>query len=345
MTKQENLSGTSRVIITFAAFVIVIAGLKASSAIVVPFMLSAFIAVIFAPIMAYFNKKGFPQILALLFIILIISFVLLALGGIITSSVKSFSQNIPLYEKKLNSIVSSIIVMLESLGFDLSSMNLREIIDPASVMKLASGLLSELGNVLTNGLVILFTVIFMLLEATSFPKKIEKIVEERENKPFALNNFTKSVYDYVWIKTVISFITGVIVTLALIIFGVDYPVLWGTLAFLLNYIPTVGSFIAAIPVVLLTVIQIGPLTSLFVALMYLLVNTVMGNIVEPKYMGKGLGLSTLVVFLSLLFWGWVFGAIGMLLSVPLTMILKIAFENTKDAGWIAILLGSENNFK
>lgn len=345
MTNENKFSGSARIIITFAALIVVVSGLQAASSIVLPFLLSAFIAVVFAPIMTYFKKKKLPQGLALLLIMFIIVFVLLAVGGIIGNSVRSFTNNLPLYEEKLNGLISSIVVLLEDVGFDLTTINLKEIANPAAIMTLASGLLSELGNVLTNGLVILFTVVFMLLESTSFPKKIQRIIEEYDHKPFAIENFTNSVIHYVWMKTIISFITGVIVTIALVIFGVDYPILWGTLAFLLNYIPTVGSFIAAVPPILLTIIQIGPFTALMVTLMYVVLNIVMGNIVEPKYMGKELGLSTLVVFISLLFWGWVFGPIGMLLSVPLTMVLKIAFENSEDTKWIAILLGPENLLK
>ena len=293
--------------------------------------------------MNFFQKKKLPKGLALLLIMFIVAFILLAFGGIIGSSVKSFSNNLPIYEEKLNGLVSSVIVLLERVGFDVSTLELQKIADPADIMNLASGLLSELGNVLTNGLVIMFTVIFMLLETGSFPQKIKRIIEEYDHKPFAVENFTKSVIQYIWMKTIISFITGIVVTVALIIFGVDYPVLWGTLAFLLNYIPTVGSFIAAVPAVLLTIIQIGPFTALMVGIMYIVVNIIIGNIVEPKYMGKELGLSTLIVFLSLLFWGWVFGSIGMLLSVPLTMVLKIAFENSEDTKWIAILLGPEES--
>lgn len=345
MSNQNKFSGTSRVIITFAALVIVIAGLKTASSIILPFMLSAFIAVIFSPIMIYFKKKKLPQGLALLLIIFIIIFVLVAVGGIIGTSIKSFTNNLPMYDEKLNGLITSITVLLEDVGFDLSTLNLKEIANPTAVMNLARGFLSELGNALTNGMVILFTVIFMLLESTSFPQKIQRIMDQHEQKPFGIDNFTKSVKNYIWMKSIISFTTGVIVTIALILFGVDYPILWGTLAFLFNYIPTVGSIIAAIPAILLTIIQIGPFTALMVTLTYLVLNIVTGNIIEPKYMGKELGLSTLVVFLSLLFWGWVFGPIGMLLSVPLTMVLKIAFENSEDTKWISILLGSEESTK
>jgi predicted PurR-regulated permease PerM len=143
------------------------------------------------------------------------------------------------------------------------------------------------------------------------------------------------------IQTVISLATGACVAIFLTIMGVDYPLLWGVLAFLLNYIPNIGSIMAALPPVLLTIIQFGLGRAVGVAIGYLVINMTIGNVISPHLMGRGLGLSTLVVFLSLIFWGWILGPVGMLLSVPLTMTVKIALESSEDTRWIAILLGSE----
>jgi predicted PurR-regulated permease PerM len=125
--------------------------------------------------------------------------------------------------------------------------------------------------------------------------------------------------------------------------GVDYPVLWGVIAFMLNFVPNIGSVIAAIPAVLMALIQFGYVSAGWVALVYVVVNGVYGNLVEPKLMGRSLGLSTLVVFLSLVFWGWLLGPVGMFLSVPLTMTMKIAFEASDESRWLAVLLGSEDD--
>ncbi len=146
---------------------------------------------------------------------------------------------------------------------------------------------------------------------------------------------------YMAIKTVISLLTGVFIGFWLWMLGVDYPLMWGLLAFLLNYVPNIGSFIAAIPAVLLAFVQLGLIKAGLTGLGFVVVNVVFGNVIEPRFMGKGLGLSTLVVFLSLVFWGWVLGPVGMLLSVPITMTIKIALEASEETRWIAILLGSE----
>jgi AI-2 transport protein TqsA len=143
------------------------------------------------------------------------------------------------------------------------------------------------------------------------------------------------------IKTWMSLATGIAVFIWLVIIGVNYAVLWGLLAFFLNYVPNIGSIIAAIPAVLLALIQLGLVKSIIVAGGFTVINLLIGNVIEPRFMGRGLGLSTLVVFLSLLFWGWVLGPVGMLLSVPLTMTAKIALDSRDETRWLAILLGPE----
>ncbi|HCD13844.1 AI-2E family transporter, partial [Shewanella sp.] len=153
--------------------------------------------------------------------------------------------------------------------------------------------------------------------------------------------FLQSVNQYMVIKTLVSLATGVIVGVGLALMGVDYALLWGVVAFLFNYIPNIGSIIAAIPAVLLAFVQLGTAGAGAVAALYLATNMVMGNLIEPRFMGRGLGLSTLVVFLSLIFWGWLLGSVGMLLSVPLTMIVKIALESSQSGSWLAILLSDD----
>jgi AI-2 transport protein TqsA len=140
-------------------------------------------------------------------------------------------------------------------------------------------------------------------------------------------------------KTIISMVTGIFIALAMSLIGLDYPVLWGVLAFMLNFVPNIGSIIAAVPAVMLALVQLGYAPALIVAAVYIAVNVIIGSIVEPKYMGKGLGLSTLVVFVSLVFWGWVLGPVGMLLSVPLTITVKLALDSEPETQWLGQLLG------
>ena len=157
--------------------------------------------------------------------------------------------------------------------------------------------------------------------------------------------FSQHAKRYLVIKTLISAATGLVIWLWLLILGVDYPVLWGTLSFLLNYVPNIGAIIAALPVALLALVQLGVGSALLTVLGFAVVHIVVGNIIEPKLMGKGLSLSTLVVFLSMVFWGWVLGPIGMILSVPMTSLVKIALESYEGTRGLAIMLGSDTEIE
>jgi predicted PurR-regulated permease PerM len=156
-----------------------------------------------------------------------------------------------------------------------------------------------------------------------------------------MTGFVDDVKQYVALKTVTSLATGVLIAVWLTLLGVDFALLWGVLAFALNYVPNIGSIIAAIPALMLAMVQFGIVKTLIAAGGYVVVNTVVGSGIEPRLMGRGLGLSTLVVFMSLLFWGWLLGPVGMLLSVPLTITAKIALDSREDTRWLAVLLGPD----
>ena len=201
--------------------------------------------------------------------------------------------------------------------------------------------LAGIGALLTNLFLVVFIVIFILLESAGFSNKVHVALPNAEKSLRDAQGFMKQVNQYLMIKTTISFITGVLVTLWLWWLDVDFPVLWGLIAMLMNYIPNVGSLIAAVPAVMLALVQLGVGDAVLVILGYVVINVIMGNLIEPRFMGRGLGLSPLVVFLSLILWGWLFGPVGMFLSIPLTMIVKIALEQHPTTRWIAILLGNE----
>jgi AI-2 transport protein TqsA len=193
---------------------------------------------------------------------------------------------------------------------------------------------------MTNVFLILLTVVFILAEEVGFSDKIQLASRQPAATLRALNQFKSAINRYMAIKTLISLATGLLVTLWLWIIGVDYPVLWGLLAFLFNYIPTFGSFLAGVPPVLLALVQLGWPEALMVVAGFSLINVLLDNVLTPRLMGKGLDLSALVVFLSLVFWGWALGTIGMFLSVPLTMTVKIALESFDETRWVGVMLGS-----
>jgi predicted PurR-regulated permease PerM len=181
---------------------------------------------------------------------------------------------------------------------------------------------------------------FIFLEASTFPVKLRAILgdPQKDFQPFMA--FIYDIQRYMNIKTAISLTEGILVGVWLFILGVDFPILWGFLAFLLHYVPNVGGFIAAVPAVLLAFIELGIGRAALVAIGYVTVESVLGNVVEPMLMGRKLGLSTLVVIVSLIFWGSLLGIAGVVLCIPLTMTLKFACENNSSTRWIAVLLGS-----
>lgn len=340
MNNKPVISSLLRVLLGTASFVIVVAGMKAASPILVPFLLSVFIAIICTPPLFWMRKKGIPDMLAIALIVIAI----IGAGALMTifvgASVNDFTANIPEYRERLMSQTSGILEWLNSHGIEVSEEAIFKDYNPGSVMQLAGRLLTGLSGVLSNALLILLTVIFILLEASGFPAKLRMALDRPEGSLAGFRRFTESVNRYLALKTIFSLITGCVVALWLLVLGVDYAFLWGLLAFLLNYIPNIGSIIAALPAVLLTTVQLGLGHAIAVACGYVAVNVLVGSVIEPRFMGKGLGLSTLIVFLSLVFWGWVLGPVGMLLSVPLTMIVKIALESSADTGWLAVILGS-----
>jgi len=327
-------------LITLAALVVVIAGMKAATTVIVPFIFAVFIAIICAPPLNWMTRQRVPAVLAVLIIlssILLLGFLLMMVMG---TSIHGFSNALPGYQANLQQQFNVFINWLSALGVDVSASGIREAFNPSSAIKMVNSMLNSLGGLFANAFLIIFTVLFILLEASSFPVKLRAVSGQGGVNLDYVDHFLASVQHYVGLKTITSLATGVLVAILLSMLGVDFPLLWGLIAFLLNYIPTIGSIIAAVPAVLLALIQFGVSAALGTALGYLVINIVIGSIVEPRVMGRGMGLSTLVVFLSLIFWGWVFGPMGMILSVPLTMLAKLALENSERTHWIAVLLGT-----
>ncbi|GAA0356604.1 AI-2E family transporter [Bowmanella denitrificans] len=341
MNMEIKRSSSSKVLLTMAALVIILAGVKAASTILVPFLLSVFIAMACNPLINWASRYRVPRWLSVILVILLIVIFGFMLAGLVGNSMNEFSQNLPVYKEQLAGELNWLVGQLANLNIHLDRTQLLSYLDPGLAMNMASNLLSGVGAVMTNFLLILLTVVFMLFEAESVPRKVHIALDDPAMKIQQIDRFLSSIKDYLAIKTLVSLGTGFLAGLMLYLLDVDHFLLWAVLAFLLNYIPNIGSIIAAVPAVLLALVQLGPGTAGLVAIGYVVINTLMGNVIEPRFMGRGLGLSTLVVFLSLIFWGWLLGTVGMLLSVPLTMIVKIALESTQGGRWFALLLGDD----
>lgn len=212
--------------------------------------------------------------------------------------------------------------------------------EPSTLIRLATTVVQSLGLLLSKTMLVLLMVVFILLEAPRFTRKINEAFVRTEEATERAAQIVKSVQHYIVIKTWISLITGVVIAVWLHFIGISHAPLWGLIAFLFNYIPNVGSFIAAIPAVLIGWLELGGLPAFACVFGYVAVNGILGNFVEPRMMGKSLGISPLVVFCCMLFWGWVLGPVGMLLSVPLTMTARIAMDGFEDTRWLATLMGN-----
>ena len=339
----QSFSPASRGLIVSAALVIVIAGMKYAAPLLVPFLLSAFIAVISFPLMSLLQQKGLAKGVSLTLVMLLLIVVSLGLTFLIGSSLTDFSRTLPEYQQRITAEWGDALRWLNNHGISVAD-SIKEIADPAAAVGLVSSILKGFGNVLSNSFLIILTVVFILVEAAGFTQKIASLsntnsAPSRSGGQMFSQVFVEKLRRYMSMKTIISMMTGVAIALAMWWIGVDYPVLWGVLAFMLNFVPNIGSIIAGVPAVILTLVQLGFTSALLVAAVYVTVNVMIGSIIEPKYMGKGLGLSTLVVFVSLVFWGWVLGPVGMLLSVPLTITVKLALDSTPDTQWLGQLLG------
>lgn len=351
-------SSVSNMLMLVAASVIVVAGLRAAREIVVPFLLSVFFAVILTPPLRWLVTKGLPTWAALLLIAVFIALFGTGMLFLAGASLNDFNDEMPVYQTRLQNHFDRIRVKLVGAkdsrtggstdnGKSPSGLSDDEAefspLNPKLVMELVKRIVSELGNLFSSAVLILITVILMLLEATRLPEKLKGFLKSSDASRVRLESIVANIRRYMVIKTTTSLLTGALVCAWLLAVGVKYPILWGLLAFLLNYVPNIGSIIAAIPAVLVALVgsDSGVGAALATALGYVAINVGVGYFIEPRWMGKGLGLSTLVVFLSLVFWGWSLGPVGMLLSAPLTMVVKIVLIDYEETRWIAVLLGSD----
>ncbi|WP_234041889.1 AI-2E family transporter [Persicirhabdus sediminis] len=332
-----------------AAVVIVVAGLKAASSFFVPLLLAFFIASVSFPITAFLRDRKCPLFLAVL-ITVIVDFAFLA-GIVVISAILATdlaeASRMDSYSQRMYQVVMQWADQLEELGVEnvradfekfFKPDTLLEMVDPVTslgVFTAAGGLLTKL---LSTSFVIFILLIFMLNEARMFGRRFQAIFEARGPNLQSMLTATKDIQKYLGIKTLVSLATGILAGLLCWGVGVEFPFLWGILAFGLNYIPAVGSVIAGIPPVLIALLMHDGKTALIMAAGYIAINGFLGNFVEPALLGKRFGLSTVVIVISVLFWGWVWGPVGMLLSVPLTMLLKVAVDNSYELRWLGVAI-------
>jgi AI-2 transport protein TqsA len=328
-------------VIVAAAVCIVVLFMRLAASIVAPALLALFIVIVSTPPLRWLRRRGMPKYLAMAAILL----VLLELGSLValaaTSALESMHANLPHYHERLMVLGDEFGRWLESVGIDRSRAAVRDLVSPAAASRLIYSALSNASGAVTTGILVLLIVAFMLAEASSLPAKLQAAFSLTPEGEAQLQQLVAAINRYMLIKCIMSIATGISIWIWLRALKIEHAATLAIAACLLNFIPIAGNILMAVPAVLVALVQAGLSTALIVTLGYVVVNVLIGNIVEPRYMGHELGISAVVVLLSLLLWGWVLGPIGLLLAVPLTMALIAGLNASPHTRPIAILLGGD----
>lgn len=340
---QGNKVATGSLVI----IVIFIGGLvlRLAKPVLFPFFLAIFLSFVLYPVLDFLTRLKIPKAISIVFILIIAFFIIYLLGVIFYFSGKSFASE---FQENYSQKISSILVSLQE-KFKLSGLekNPLDWVGQLDIGRIGSFLLSSLGtfiSFISNLFLIFIFLVFILAGRGKTKSKIKKSFSDKRGSKIidVIQNIDSQIQKYLAIKTVVSFFTGVMTTLVLMIFGVDFAIAFGFLTFLLNYIPNIGSIIATAFPLTIAVFQFENLWPAFWILVILsAIQMTMGNFVEPRLMGKGLGLSPLVVLFSLFFWGWLWGLPGMILAVPIVAIIKIVCNNIPSFQFVSALMSKE----
>jgi len=337
LLEDKDLAFKSLMVITMVF--IVVGGLKMASVILAPFLLALFLAIVSASFINVLIKRGVPSPIAWFMVFVSIIGFMMVMGFLMSASVYELKLKFPEYVATLDKLVDHYIETY-NLGTMISSMHIKEIYHPAFVLEHAKTLASSFSEMIGGTLMVTLMIIFMLVQRHSFVHKVEYLSDSTTSYRH-FQKIIEKIDQYILILSVISILTGITVYIVLKIMGIDFALMWALMAFLFNFIPNIGSFLAAIPPILLALIQYSPTSAVILSSAYVVINLFYGNVLQPRLIGKGLDLSILVVFLSMIFWGWVFGIVGMLLSVPLTVMVKIILESNDKSRWIGVMLGND----
>lgn len=325
--------------LTLASVAVLLALLRSAAEIVVPFLLSLFIAILAASPVDQLRQRGFSRLGSVLTVLTALVVAALVLGLLLGRTATQFNEALPGYQARLVELVNKASSWLEGRGIDVEDSGILSAVDPSVALGFANGFVLGIGDAVKSAMVILFIVLFMLVEASGFSRKMMAMSDDPGGRTLQrIADMVRCINRYASAKFLVSLATGVLIWIGLELVGLDFAPLWGFVAFLLNFVPNIGSLLAAVPAVLVAMLQLEPAMVLVVVAIYVIINTVIGSILEPMIMGQRVGLSGLTVFLSLLFWGWMFGPVGMLLSVPLSMVVKFAAQATPQTQWVAVLL-------
>lgn len=341
MSTSKGMSLTLRVLLGFAAAGLVLFFMHEAASMINAVVLSAIIVLSAAPLLYWLKRKGVPDWLSFTITLIAIFIVFVMLVVFLIVGVNRLLESIPIYASAFQDTLDSIDDFLSSLGvdeFDLALLN--QFLDPSAMIDFFMGFLGGMVDAFSNVALIGLIIVFLLVDAFGLPGKLSREIDAGNLYVKRLSEFAADIREYVSITTIVGLITGILDTFWFIILGVDFPVLWGILAFLLSYIPTIGFWLAAIPPTILALLESGPVVAIIVFLGIVLINGFAENVVKPKYMGSGLNLSPFVVVFSVVFWSAILGPLGAILSIPMTLVVKeLILEMDEQNSWIARLMG------
>lgn len=345
-SKNDALLKFSLGILSVVAIFFILIQLKS---ILIPFVFATLLTLLTYPMIERLSGWKVPKSIAILIVLILLIGVLFFLYFLVATSSRGFSEGWTTYSARLTAIVAEILAlfgyttseMLQIINSDTNGLDLSAVLDAFFSSGIIAGLLGGITTFLGDVFIVLLFWLFMSGGREGFEKKLDKIFNGREGKVMtSYARINQQVQSYILIKTLISLLTGVMTGLIVVLMGGDFAILWGIIAFLLNFIPNIGSLIATAFPMLFLFLKFGVNFNFIAGSILLVLNqNLIGNYLEPIYLGKHLNLSTVFVLGSLLFWGWVWGIAGMFLAVPFAAICIIIFENIESLKPLAVLLG------
>lgn len=327
-------------LIVIASVVVIVAGMRAASSFLVPLISAVLLSLVLAPAVVFLMKKRLPKEAAIGIVTLLVVAVGVGVGIVVGNSLVGFTQELPDRVRGLEEVQAGFTRFLARLGIQVPAEGnpLNSMLNAERIMGLVGDLLGAMRSLIANGFVILMLVVFGLLQIGRTHDMVKAALGTDSQVPDVLSRYTGEMFEYLRVKTLMSLGTAIGVGLLVAVLGIDYAVLWGLLAFLLNFIPNIGSLIAAIPPVALGLLDYGLGRAVAVAGAIIAVNVVFSNLLEPRFMGRSFGMSPWMVFVALLFWAYVLGPVGMILAIPLTVALKLGLEMSERTKWLAALM-------
>ena len=327
-----------RYLIAAAAVIIVVFGLKFSSDFLAPVFFAATLAILFSPALRWLEKRGLPTGLALLVLILGLGGFIVVMIVILSASLQQLALRLPVYQALLHQRIDSLGAALGNVGVDLQGTLNAFVADTASLIRSALNL--ALG-VVGNGVSVVFflsLLFLMLAESKSIAGKFQARLQAGNSFVLQLGNYSKQIQKQYRIQALSNLLSAVAIMVELLLFRVDFAVLWGFLAFVLGFIPNIGLILATLPALIIALILYGWGTALAILVIGIILNAAMDNAVTPRIMGKGLDMPVLLIFLSFLFWSWVFGFVGALLAIPATLFVKTLLQGRQETRFLVVLL-------